>query len=69
MLCTFHCQGIGNPGEREGADRRRMLFSRISILGRMEHIQRTVTIVECYHSGAAFCRECWSLSRIRGFLL
>ena len=58
MPGTFHCYGIGNSGEREGADRRRALTSRVSVLGRMEHILRTVTFVESYHSGAYFCREC-----------
>ena len=48
MSGTFHCYGIGNSGEREGAGRRRTLASRVSVLGRMEHIQRTVTFVECY---------------------
>ena len=51
MPGTFHCYGIGNSGEREGADRRRILTSRVSVLGRMEQIQRTVTFVESYHSG------------------
>lgn len=54
MSGSFHYQGIGNSGEREGADRRRVLISRVSFLGRMEQIQRTVTIVECYHSGIVF---------------
>ena len=53
MSGSFHCYGIGNSGEREGADRRRMLTARVSILGRMEQIQRTVTFVECYHSGVS----------------
>ena len=68
MPGTFHCQGIGNSGEREGADRRRGLASRANVLGRLEHIQRTVTFVERYHSGV-FYRECWSFSWIRGFSL
>ena len=68
MSGTFHCQGSGNSGEREGADRRRALASWVSVLGRMEYIQRTVTFVERYHSGA-FCRECWSFSEIHVFLL
>ena len=54
MPGTFHCQGIGNSGEREGADRRRVLASRANVLGRLEHIQRTVTFVERYHSGVCF---------------
>ena len=54
MPGTFHCYGNGNSGEREGADRRRALTSRVSVLGRMEHIQRTVTFVERYHSGFVF---------------
>ena len=69
MPGTFHCYGIGNSGEREGADRRRTLASRAYVLGRMEYIQRTVTFVECYHSGVDFCRECWSFSGVHGFLL
>ena len=54
MPGTFHCYGIGNSGEREGAGRRRTLASRVSVLGRMEYIQRTVTFVERYHSGDCF---------------
>ena len=54
MPGTFHCYGIGSSGEREGADRRRMLVSRAGVLGRMEYILRTVTFVECYHSGVVF---------------
>ena len=66
MSGTFRCQGIGNSGEREGTDRRRPLASRVNVLGRMEHILRTVTFVERYQSGA-FCRECWSFSEIHVF--
>ena len=54
MSGIFHCYGIGTSGERKGADRRRTLASRARVLGRMEHILRTVTIVECYHSGIVF---------------
>ena len=54
MPGTFHCYGIGNSGKREGTGRRRALASRVSVLGRMEYIQRTVTFVESYHSGGYF---------------
>ena len=67
MPGTFHCQGIGNSGEREGADRRRTLTSRVRVLGRSENIRRTVTFVERYHSGVVFAMNVESL-RIHGFL-
>lgn len=38
------------------------------ILGRQEYLLRTVTFVERYHSGVEFCRECWTISMIHGFL-
>ena len=72
MSILYH-YGNGLPGGGEGVHRRRGYASRTYFSGSLENILRTVTLCGVLSFWClvfvAFCRECWSFSEIRGFLL
>lgn len=60
-MSTF-CEWNGNSGKGERGIRRSVFTFPGDDAGSQENILRTVTKVECYHSGLGplcVCRECW----------
>ena len=73
-MSILHHSRSGNPGDGKRVCCRRVCVSRAYISGSYgKHPADCHNYVECYHSGVGlvlpFCRECWSFSEIRGFLL
>ena len=73
-MSTIRCKENGISGGGEGASRRRFFgIPESGSLGRWKISCGLSHFVERYHSCVcgfiAFCRECWSFSGIRGFLL